>query len=190
MPWPPGQITPPPPTPRTHCQQNTPPHRTKKCLCPPRIISGTPLIHNHSVLCEHSQNTRQCSDTSFCALLNHFHAVNPQTWWFTALINRLCVKLLGNATPVEQMPVCSTCSALDPVVGKLLWSQRCWFDTSSADIGNSSWLHNYIVTIKDKGPLHLCYASPENTLQYFMGVTGQSTDLLCQNCSKVAWQIK
>ena len=33
-PWPPGQVTSPPPTPRTHCQQNTLPHRTKKCLRP------------------------------------------------------------------------------------------------------------------------------------------------------------
>ena len=30
MPWPPGQVTPPPPTPRTHCQQNTLPSQDKK----------------------------------------------------------------------------------------------------------------------------------------------------------------
>ena len=46
MPWPPGQVTPHSPTPQTHCQQNTLPHRTKKCLRPTpplRIISGTAL---------------------------------------------------------------------------------------------------------------------------------------------------
>ena len=32
VPWPPGQVTPQPPTPRT--RQQTPPHRTKKCLQP------------------------------------------------------------------------------------------------------------------------------------------------------------
>ena len=46
MPWPPGQVTPPPPTPRTHCQQNTLPPTGQKSVCGPpphRIISGTAL---------------------------------------------------------------------------------------------------------------------------------------------------
>ena len=46
MPWPPGQVTPPSPTPRTHCQQNTlPPPPDKKVFAapPPGIISGTAL---------------------------------------------------------------------------------------------------------------------------------------------------
>ena len=47
MPWPPGQVTPPPPTPRTHCQQNTlPPPDKKVSAAHPtlRIISGTALM--------------------------------------------------------------------------------------------------------------------------------------------------
>ena len=35
MPWPPGQVTPPPPTPRTHCQQNTLPPPDKKVFAVP-----------------------------------------------------------------------------------------------------------------------------------------------------------
>ena len=35
MPWPPGQVTPPPPTPRAHCQQNTLPPLDKKVCAPP-----------------------------------------------------------------------------------------------------------------------------------------------------------
>ena len=35
MPWPPGQVTPPPPTPRTHCQQNTLPSTGQKSVCAP-----------------------------------------------------------------------------------------------------------------------------------------------------------
>ena len=35
MPWPPGQVTPPPPTPRTHCQQNTLPPPDKKVFAAP-----------------------------------------------------------------------------------------------------------------------------------------------------------
>ena len=45
-PWPPGQVTSPPPTPRTHCQQNTLHPQDKKVFAPPpRIISGTALMH-------------------------------------------------------------------------------------------------------------------------------------------------
>ena len=44
MPWPPGQVIPPPPTSQTHCQQNTLPPTGRKSVCaPPRIISGTAL---------------------------------------------------------------------------------------------------------------------------------------------------
>ena len=46
MPWPPGQVTSPPPTPWTHCQQNTLPPPDKKVFAahaPLRIISGTAL---------------------------------------------------------------------------------------------------------------------------------------------------
>ena len=35
MPWPPGQVTPAPPTPRTYCQQNTLPPLDKKVCGPP-----------------------------------------------------------------------------------------------------------------------------------------------------------
>ena len=46
MPWPPGQITPPSPTPRTYCQQNTLPPPDKKVSAAhpfPRIILEQPL---------------------------------------------------------------------------------------------------------------------------------------------------
>ena len=52
MPWPPGQVTPPPPTPRTHCQQNTLPPPDKKVFAahpPLRIISGTALKQFHGL---------------------------------------------------------------------------------------------------------------------------------------------
>ena len=57
MPWPPGQVTPPLPTPRTHCQQNTlPPPTGQKSACgpppPPRIISGTALMWLPAAVCD------------------------------------------------------------------------------------------------------------------------------------------
>ena len=52
-PWPPGQVTSPPPTPRTHCQQNTLHPQDKKVFAahpPLRIISGTALTSRLNIL--------------------------------------------------------------------------------------------------------------------------------------------
>ena len=50
MPWPPGQVTPPPPTPRTHCQQNTLPPPDKK------VFAAHPLRPSYFS----SDSTSQC----------------------------------------------------------------------------------------------------------------------------------
>ena len=72
-PWPPGQVTSPPPTPQTHCQQNTlHPQDINVFVPPPRIISGTAL----------TCSTSRCNHCIFsqCLVSHGFHFASVRTW--------------------------------------------------------------------------------------------------------------
>ena len=94
-PWPPGQVTSPPSTPRTHCQQNTlhPPDKNVFAAHPPlRIISGTALSPPEKWVLLITRDS--CIEVS-----SHFHSVMSRTFVPLACLLQGCLAglLLGLA---------------------------------------------------------------------------------------------